>query len=495
VAAEHDLSAVTSDSPSPSTSTSTPTPVPPQASDIPSLDRLLNDAAFAPLLTKYARTQVTAALRGELERLRGELERLGGGAAGGSLTVDALSARAIASHVGAGLERRARPQLRAVFNLTGTVLHTNLGRALLADTAVQSVVRALTAPVNLEFDLNSGGRGDRDDLVEPLLCELTGADAATVVNNNAAAVLLMLAGLAHGRAAIVSRGELVEIGGSFRVPEIMAAAGVRLVEVGTTNRTHLRDYESAIDAETALLVKVHRSNFALRGFVAEVELAELAGLAERSRLPLAEDLGSGTLIDLSPHGIPGEVFAPGHLARGAGVVCFSADKLLGGPQAGIILTRDAALADRLRRHPLARALRLDKLSLAALDWTLSAHLEGRAEAEIPVLRQLLAPGDELRRRATSLCERLCAGEDPRAKAHVEMDRSYAGGGSLPDHALDSWVVTVEAPAGADRLAARLRAGRPPGLARVRDDRVILDVRTLLDGDDDGLARALREALR
>jgi L-seryl-tRNA(Ser) seleniumtransferase len=315
------------------------------------------------------------------------------------------------------------------------------------------------------------------------------------VNNNAAAVLLVLAGLARGRAAIVSRGELVEIGGSFRVPEIMASAGVRLVEVGTTNRTHLRDYGSAIEADTALLLKVHRSNFALRGFVAEVPLGELAELAREHGLPLAEDLGSGTLIDLSDRGFPEEIWAPGRLARGADVVCFSADKLLGGPQAGIILTRDAALADRLRRHPLARALRVDKLSLAALDWTLSAYLEGRAESEIPLLRQLLAAPDALRRRAAALAERLSASEGFRAKASVTADRSYAGGGSLPDHALDGFAVRIEAPIGAERLAARLRAGRPPVVARVRDDRLVIDVRTLLDGEEDGLVRALLEALR
>jgi len=246
----------------------------------------LNDAAFAPLLTKYARTQVTAALRGELERLRSELERLGGSAAGGNLTVDALSARAIASHVGAGLERRARPQLRAVFNLTGTVLHTNLGRALLADTAVQSVARALTAPVNLEFDLNSGGRGDRDDLVEPLLCELTGAEAATVVNNNAAAVLLMLNTLANRREVLVSRGELVEIGGAFRIPDVMRSAGAKLVEVGTTNRTHASDYVNAMAAHTALLMKVHTSNYAVSGFTASVGVAELAAIGRARGVPV-----------------------------------------------------------------------------------------------------------------------------------------------------------------------------------------------------------------
>ncbi len=389
----------------------------------------------------------------------------------------------------------ARPHPQPVINATGILLHTNLGRAPLAPGAARAVELAARSYGDLELDLGPGARGSRGAAVEHKLRLLSGAAGALVVNNNAAAVLLALAGLAQGRAAVVSRGELVEIGGSFRVPEIMASAGVRLVEVGTTNRTHLRDYESAIDADVALVLKVHRSNFALRGFVAEVELADLAELAQAHDLPLVEDLGSGTLIDLSRRGFPEEIWAPGRLTRGADAVCFSADKLLGGPQAGILLTRDAALADRLRRHPLARALRMDKLSLAALDWTLSAYLEGRAEQEIPLLRQLLAAPDELRRRAAALAERLCASEDFRAKAHVEPDQSYAGGGSLPEHALESWVVRVEAPVGAERLAARLRSGHPPVLARVRDDRLILDVRTLLEGEEDRLVHAMFEALR
>src|SRR5258708_5880416 len=273
--------------------------MPARASDIPSLDRLLNEALFAPLLTKYARTQVTGALRGELERLR---ER----AVSGELPVRALGAQAIAGNVDANLERRTRPQLRPVFNLTGTVLHTNLGRALLADTAVQSVVRALTAPVNLEFDLNSGGRGDRDDLVEPLLCELTGAEAATVVNNNAAAVLLMLNTLANRREVLVSRGELVEIGGAFRIPDVMRSAGAKLVEVGTTNRTHASDYVNAMAGHTALLMKVHTSNYAISGFTASVGVAELAAMGRARGVPVGVDLGSGSLIDLSLWGLPKE---------------------------------------------------------------------------------------------------------------------------------------------------------------------------------------------
>jgi L-seryl-tRNA(Ser) seleniumtransferase len=380
-------------------------------------------------------------------------------------------------------------------NATGIPLHTNLGRAPLAPGAARAVEIAARTYGDLELDLAAGSRGHRSSAVEQKLRLLSGAGGALVVNNNAAAVLLILAGLAHGREVIVSRGELVEIGGSFRIPDIMTSAGVRLVEVGTTNRTHLRDYERAIRAETALLLKVHRSNFALRGFVAEASLGELAPLARVHGLPLVEDLGSGALIDLTGRGLPPESWAPGRLALGASAVCFSGDKLLGGPQAGIVLTRDAELADRLRSHPLARALRIDKLSLAALDWTLATHLEGRAEQEIPALRQLLAPPDRLRECALALAETIGAAGGFAGKTRVEADRSYAGAGSLPDHELESWVVRVEAPIGAARLAARLRAGRPPVLARVSDDRLVLDVRTLLDGDDEVIARALLAASR
>jgi L-seryl-tRNA(Ser) seleniumtransferase len=424
--------------------------------------------------------------------LDAERQRLGDGAAADLHAADKqkLIARALA-----GAADLARPHPQPVVNATGIILHTNLGRAPLAPEAARAVELAARTYGDLEIDLDSGNRSSRTAAAEEKLRLLSGAGGALVVNNNAAAVLLVLAGLAQGRAAIVSRGELVEIGGSFRIPEIIASAGVRLIEVGTSNRTYLRDYEAAIGPDTGLLLKVHRSNFTLRGFVAETSLAELAALADARGLPLVEDLGSSSLLDLTGRGLPEESWAPGRLARGAGLVCFSGDKLLGGPQAGIVLTREAELADRLRRHPLARALRMDKLSLAALDWTLSAHLDGRAEREIPVLRQLLAAPEDLRRRAGALAERLCASEGFSAVVSVEPDRSYAGGGSLPDHALDSWVVCVEAPAGAARLAARLREGRPPVLARVHDDRLILDVRTLLDGDEDAVVRALLEALR
>jgi L-seryl-tRNA(Ser) seleniumtransferase len=344
---------------------------------LPSVDRLLrelgkrSDAAPAWAQREAAREVLEA----ERARLTGDTG-----------TPDVASQSALLERAAQRAGQLARSHPSRVLNATGIVLHTNLGRAPLAPGAARAVEQAARSYGDLELDLETGRRGSRTASVERKLRLLSGADGAVVVNNNAAAILLVLATLAQGRAAVVSRGELIEIGGSFRVPDIMASAGVRLIEVGTTNRTHLADYAAAIGPDTALLLKVHRSNFALRGFVAEVGLEALAGLAAERGLPLVEDLGSGTLMDLSSRGIPEESFAPGRLARGADVVCFSGDKLLGGPQAGILLCRDAALADRLRRHPLARALRLDKLCLAALDWTLSVYLERRAGSRSDTVR-------------------------------------------------------------------------------------------------------------
>ncbi len=461
--------------------------MPAQASDIPSLDRLLNDAAFAPLLTKYARTQVTAALRGELERLRSELERLGGSAAGGNLTVDALSARAIASHVDAGLERRARPQLRAVFNLTGTVLHTNLGRALLADTAVQSVARALTAPVNLEFDLNSGGRGDRDDLVEPLLCELTGAEAATVVNNNAAAVLLMLNTLANRREVLVSRGELVEIGGAFRIPDVMRSAGAKLVEVGTTNRTHASDYVNAMAARTALLMKVHTSNYAVSGFTASVGVAELAAIGRARALPVGVDLGSGSLIDLGAWGLPKEPTVRDTVAAGADLVAFSGDKLLGGPQAGIIVGR-RDLIQRLKKNPLKRALRVGKLTLAALEPVLALYRAPELLADrLTTLRLLTRSAAEIESRARRLLPVVQAALDEAYEVTAESMTSQIGSGALPVDRLPSYGLCVRKAGGKrgslTRLEAQLRELPRPVIGRMADKTLWLDLRCLEAADE------------
>jgi L-seryl-tRNA(Ser) seleniumtransferase len=468
VAAEHELSVVTSDS------------TPARASDIPSLDRLLADAVFAPLLTKYARTQVTGALRGELERLR---ERAGGGA----LCFDDLSAQAIARNVGAGLERRTRPQLRPVFNLTGTVLHTNLGRAVLADAAVQSVVRALTAPVNLEFDLTSGGRGDRDDLVAPLLCELTGAEAATVVNNNAAAVLLMVNTLASRREVVVSRGELVEIGGAFRIPDVMRSAGAKLVEVGTTNRTHASDYVNAMAARTALLMKVHTSNYAISGFTASVGVAELAAIGRAHGVPLGVDLGSGSLIDLKNWGLPKEPTVRATLAAGADLVAFSGDKLLGGPQAGIVAGRKD-LIQRLKKNPLKRALRVGKLTLAALEPVLALYRAPELLADrLPTLRVLTRSAAAIEAQAQRLLSVVQAALGEAYGVAASPMTSQIGSGALPVDRLPSHGFCVRKIAGQrgslTRLEELLRELPRPIIGRIAEKALWLDLRCLEAADE------------
>jgi L-seryl-tRNA(Ser) seleniumtransferase len=468
VAAEHDLSTVTADS------------TPARASDIPSLDRLLTDAVFAPLLTKYARTQVTDALRGELERLRGR-------ALGGDLHFDALRVQTIAGNVDAGLERRARPQLRPLFNLTGTVLHTNLGRAVLADPAVESVMRALTAPVNLEFDLNSGGRGDRDDLVEPLLCELTGAEAATVVNNNAAAVLLMLNTLANRREVLVSRGELVEIGGAFRIPDVMRSAGAKLVEVGTTNRTHASDYVHAMTPHTALLMKVHTSNYAISGFTASVGVAELAAIGRARGVPLAVDLGSGSLIDLARWGLPKEPTVCDTVAAGADLVAFSGDKLLGGPQAGIIVGR-RDLIQRLKKNPLKRALRVGKLTLAALEPVLALYRAPELLANrLTTLRLLTRSAAAIDAQAQRLLPVVHAALGAAYGVAAAAMSSQIGSGALPVDRLPSHGLCLRKAAGKrgslTRLEAQLRKLPRPIIGRLAEKALWLDLRCLEAGDE------------
>jgi len=431
-----------------------------------------------------------AAAEGARRVLAAERERLSAAPDGSGATAappEALLARAAEAAEALAAVRPGR-----VVNATGVVLHTNLGRAPLAPGAAAAAAAAGAAYSDLELDLDSGRRGGRLGSVAEKLRLLTGAEGALAVNNNAAAVLLALDTLARGREVVVSRGELVEIGGSFRIPEIVERAGVRLVEVGTTNRTHLRDYERAIGADTAALLKVHRSNFEQRGFVAEVGLPELAALARERGLPLVEDLGSGTVVDLAAAGFPEESVAPRRLEKGADLVLFSGDKLLGGPQAGIALGR-ADLVAAMAGNPLARALRLDKMSLAALDWTLRALADGRGERELPALRQLLAPPEELERRARALARRVAAVAGGAGVA-AAPDRAAVGGGSLPGTELPTWVVAVDPPAGASDLAARLRRAAVPVVCRVREGRLLVDVRTLLDGDEEIVERALKEAL-
>jgi L-seryl-tRNA(Ser) seleniumtransferase len=365
-----------------------------------------------------------------------------------------------------------RPRLRRTLNATGVVVHTNLGRAPLAEAAIERVTEAARGYSNLEYDVAEGRRGSRQNHCAGLLRRLTGAEGVLVVNNNAGAVLLALAALAEGREVVVSRGELIEIGEGFRIPDVLARSGARLVEVGTTNRTRAADYERAVGPETALLLRVHQSNFRVVGFSERPALEQVARIAARHGLPLVDDLGSGSLVDLHD-----EPSARESLAAGADLVCFSGDKLLGGPQAGIVIGR-AELVERLRSHPLQRALRADKLTLAALEGTLALYLDPeRAVREIPVLRMLREPAEAVRARAERLAG-LVGGE-------VEETVARVGGGALPLTELESYACAVE-----EELAERLRAHEPPVIAVVRDGRCLLDCRTLTDAEVDEVAAAV-----
>jgi L-seryl-tRNA(Ser) seleniumtransferase len=440
---------------------------------LPSVDRLMRQLAEArPGLPAWALAE------GARRALAATRERLAGGGVPGAPLAAALAAA----------DDLVRPRPVRVVNASGVVLHTNLGRAVLPPAVAEAVAVAAASYSALELDLESGQRGERGAGSASLLRLLSGAEDALAVNNGAAAVLLALAALARGREVIVSRGELVEIGGSFRVPEILREAGVSLVEVGTTNRTHLRDYEAALAPRTGAILKVHRSNFEQRGFVADVELPALVALARRPGVPVIEDLGSATLVDLRPHGLPAEAFAPARLASGVDLVCFSGDKLLGGPQAGIVLGR-AGPVEALRKSPLARALRLDKLTLTALDATLRLLLAGRV-MELPTLRMLLEPVESVAARAGDLAERLRKAAPRGLAIALEETRAAVGGGSLPGFELPSVAVALAASHGAEALARALRRAAVPVIGRVYDDRVLLDARTLLPGDERDIEAAV-----
>ena len=446
---------------------------------LPSVDRLLREEAIRALVEEHGHDLTVEAVRQALD-----LARQGILASGACPQTEELVEMARAS-----LQALLRPTLRPVINATGVIIHTNLGRAPLSAEARAAMEAAARGYSNLEYDLEVGWRGSRYVHAEELLCRLTGAEAALVVNNNAGAVLLILSALARGGEVIISRGQLVEIGGGFRIPDVMRQSGARLVEVGTTNRTYLEDYEEAIGEDTALLMRVHRSNFRLAGFVHEPSLSELVELGRKHGLDVVDDLGSGALLDTSVYGLAHEPTMQESIAQGAALVSASGDKLLGGPQAGIIVGRGDLIA-RLKRHPLTRALRVDKTTLAGLQATLLHYLKGEAEEKIPVWRMIATPLEALQERAEAWAERL---REAGIAASVVDGRSAVGGGSLPGETLPSKLVAIEADS-PDELARRLRLGDPPVIGRIEGDRLLLDPRTVLEGEDELLLEAVRRAL-
>jgi L-seryl-tRNA(Ser) seleniumtransferase len=462
----------------------------PTAADLPSVDRVLGLAPLSPLIASAGRSVVVGAARAELEALR--LAALSG-----SLQRAALADDALAAAVGRRVAASTAVRLRPVHNLTGTVLHTNFGRALLPAEAVDAVRIAMTAPTALEFDLDSGRRGERDTIIASLLAELAGAEAATVVNNNAAAVLLVLGALAARREVVVSRGELIEIGGSFRLPDIMRAAGVRLVEVGTTNRTHLADYEGALGERTALAMKVHPSNYAINGFTSSVAARDIAPLAHARGIPFVVDLGSGALVDLATFGLPSEPVVRDSVAAGADLVTFSGDKLLGGPQAGLIVGR-ADLIRRLNRHPLKRALRVGKLTLAALEAVLHLYrIPERLPERLTTLRLLTRPVAAIRGAAERLAPAFQSAVGLGYVVAAEPTFSQIGSGALPAERLPSYAVATRAKPdrkgrGLERLARALRRLPRPVIGRINDDALWLDFRCLEEAEEGAFIAQLAE---
>ena len=444
-------------------------------SQLPSIDRLLRQAEFQALSERWGHEQVVTLLRQLQKQAREHIRQH-------QHLPDWCSDWA--HHTHQHLEKVGRSGLLPVLNLSGTLLHTNLGRAVLAESAVAAVTRVMRQPVTLEYALDEAGRGHRDRALADLLCQLTGAEDACIVNNNAAAVLLMLAALAPGKEAVVSRGELVEIGGSFRIPDVMTQAGCMLREVGTTNRTHVKDYRAAVTAQTALLMKVHTSNYQVQGFTKAVSEAELVALGDELNLPVISDLGSGSLIDLSHYGLPKEPMPRELIAAGVSLVSFSGDKLLGGPQAGIIVGKKA-LIDRLQQHPLKRALRVDKMTLAALEATLQLYLHPEQLANrLPTLRLLTRPQSDIALQAQRLLPPLAAALAGSFRVSTAECLSQIGSGSLPVERLPSVALTLtpldDSGGTLMALAARLRAGEVPVIGRIFNGSLWFDLRTLED---------------
>ncbi len=460
---------------------------------LPAVDELLHRPPIQSLLKIHSRPLVVDSIRKVLGEKRRTILQGGAEAAAATagLTPDQWT-EAVEQEVAAAF----RPSLRPVINATGVVLHTNLGRAPLSAEALQNVVKVAGGYSNLELSLESGERGSRYEHVEELLCRVSGAESGLVVNNNAGAVFLALNSLAEGKEVIVSRGQLVEIGGSFRIPDVMRKSGARLVEVGTTNRTHLHDYEQAITGETALLLKVHTSNFRILGFTAEVSLKDLAALGGARGLPLMEDLGSGCFIDLSPYGIEHEPTVQETILAGAEVVTFSGDKLLGGPQAGIILGKKKYI-DRIKKNPLNRALRIDKLTLAALESTLKVYLDPtQVMKALPALGMLIWPAEEVKKRVGRFRRKLARELPAEYKVTLREDNSQVGGGALPLQALPTWVVAIRPlTLSAASLEEKLRKSDPPVIARVKEEEVLLDLRTVAEEEEAVLLGEVKKALR
>jgi len=455
--------------------------------NLPSVHDILETPLLKQLASSHDHELVVDAVRREVADVRTRLTR--GESLNGAATVDQFAER---------VERRLlwelRPKLRRVINATGIILHTNLGRAPIAEAAAGAAHEAAHRYLNLELDLDSGKRSSRQDAVREWICRLTGAESATAVNNNAAATVIALRALCRGQEVVISRGQLIEIGGSFRIPEIMAVSGAILREVGTTNITRLADYETAIGPHTAALMRIHTSNYRVSGFTEDVPLAQLVALGKKHHLKVIDDVGSGALFDFARFGFAGEPIARASVAAGADLVLFSGDKLLGGPQAGILAGQDECIA-KIEKDPLMRAFRLDKMTLAALEATLRIYMSAdKALQEIPVLRMLSVPLAELRERAEALAREIAQLPGVFSALPCE-DVAFVGGGSLPDQKMPTWVVEVQAQTCGDtEFAKRLRTGVPAVMGRLRDGMLIIDMRTVFPGEDAEMVAAFRQAL-
>lgn len=442
--------------------------------DLPSVEELLQ--ASGDLIAAYGRPLTLHALRSSLDDVRARFNLNPG--------LSLPSATEILYRAESSLVAWTQPTLVPVINATGVILHTNLGRAPLSKATLAAMQDVAAGYSNLEYDLSKGKRGSRLTHAESVLQKLTGADAAVVVNNNASAVMLALAALSNRKRAIIARSQMVEIGGGFRVPDVMKQSGAKLVEVGTTNRVHLRDYEEALSEPTGLVMRAHRSNFKIVGFTEEPELKEIVGVAHKAGVVVMDDLGSGSFLDTAKYGLAHEPTVQESIAAGADVVCFSGDKLLGGPQAGIIVGK-AGLIAKIKKHPLARAVRADKVALAGISATLSHYLKDEAEHEIPIWQMISMEMEQVRARAEAWRGALAQGE-------VIQSESTVGGGSLPGESMKTWALALDV-GSPDKFVAKLRASNPPVIARTENDRVLLDPRTVLPAQETELLRVLRES--